>query len=616
MMRCKRWQTHWFAGCCLVLALLTAAPAFAGWRYMMLENFEGQAANWVWSQPATGSYSRPWRVVPFPQYTNPHWGIQDYIYRVDVGYPERYIQAAWCDASNGTNSGGGFDPEFNRYRNNMHTHMRWGPIRTDTVANARCTFEWVNETAPGDTFFWEAAWSFSSTPPDPLQNRDRWFPAVKLFTIRDSLGVALRDTLLKGFHCGRAITYWQYSTIKLDSLDSAGTVISLIENRMCGSDGDLSPMQLKILLRGAFVDNVKVSYDDGKFDISASTCSAVTRDSINSISIPQVGDTVLFKLIYRVSGNAVLRDTSGVPVPVRFECRINNMLFWETTTTIDAGDGDSTYTIYTAPYGFPIEGTYDIQWSCDADSVVLESSEMNNSCSTQLGVVRPNYPPFGSFILVNEHTVPTSPAPYDTISIRRRPLTDYYIDILVYTGDVDDSTANWTIQACYDSTGAGAWTLQTNPAFPRIVHGLGGIDTVRWNVGRFDNGIWYLLLSMDDFVNPSQTVICKTIVAIDEVSVLENPTVALPTVTRIENSYPNPFNSDVQIRVGLAKATHAVVTVHDIMGREVERLPLSDQKPGWYTINWHPRNLASGVYFARLQTDHGTVSMVKLNFVK
>ncbi|MBD3168900.1 MAG: T9SS type A sorting domain-containing protein [candidate division Zixibacteria bacterium] len=76
----------------------------------------------------------------------------------------------------------------------------------------------------------------------------------------------------------------------------------------------------------------------------------------------------------------------------------------------------------------------------------------------------------------------------------------------------------------------------------------------------------------------------------------------LPKVTRLNNSYPNPFNAVTTLSYDLAEEAEVKLEIFNLLGQRVETLVDSHQKPGEYSINWDASNVASGVYFYKLST--------------
>ena len=88
----------------------------------------------------------------------------------------------------------------------------------------------------------------------------------------------------------------------------------------------------------------------------------------------------------------------------------------------------------------------------------------------------------------------------------------------------------------------------------------------------------------------------------------------------LSQNYPNPFNPTTTIKVGLSRATHAMLTVYNVLGAKVATLMDGDYPPGVYDVTWegkdeHGRELAGGIYIYRLQTAEFT-SVKKMILLK
>jgi hypothetical protein len=64
---------------------------------------------------------------------------------------------------------------------------------------------------------------------------------------------------------------------------------------------------------------------------------------------------------------------------------------------------------------------------------------------------------------------------------------------------------------------------------------------------------------------------------------------------------PNPFNPTTTLSFEASQRGHARLTCYDLAGRQVATLLDREVVPGPVQITWQPRDLASGVYLARLQ---------------
>ncbi len=89
------------------------------------------------------------------------------------------------------------------------------------------------------------------------------------------------------------------------------------------------------------------------------------------------------------------------------------------------------------------------------------------------------------------------------------------------------------------------------------------------------------------------------------------PTV--PNAFKLNQNYPNPFNPTTTISFEIPNKTHAVLSIHNILGQQVARLIDKDLAAGSYNVKWNGTDgsnkpLASGVYLYRLTTDKAVYS--------
>jgi len=78
-------------------------------------------------------------------------------------------------------------------------------------------------------------------------------------------------------------------------------------------------------------------------------------------------------------------------------------------------------------------------------------------------------------------------------------------------------------------------------------------------------------------------------------------TVVIPKDFVLFQNYPNPFNPTTVIHYYLPVASHAVVKVYDVLGREVATLVNEQKSAGSYQVTFDAHLLTSGVYFYSLQ---------------
>ena len=96
---------------------------------------------------------------------------------------------------------------------------------------------------------------------------------------------------------------------------------------------------------------------------------------------------------------------------------------------------------------------------------------------------------------------------------------------------------------------------------------------------------------------------------------IESNEIQVPKVYALKQNYPNPFNPTTMIEFDLPKQSDVKLFVYDIMGRTVAELASGNLNAGYHKINFNAANLASGVYFYKLQAGD-FVNVKKLMLLK
>ncbi|MFZ4621770.1 MAG: right-handed parallel beta-helix repeat-containing protein [Bacteroidota bacterium] len=90
---------------------------------------------------------------------------------------------------------------------------------------------------------------------------------------------------------------------------------------------------------------------------------------------------------------------------------------------------------------------------------------------------------------------------------------------------------------------------------------------------------------------------------------------AAPKQFALLDAFPNPFNASSTIRFILPKQGYTVLTVTNILGREVARLADGELKEGEHSFTFSADNFASGIYFYTLRSG-GLVQTKKMILIK
>ena len=84
---------------------------------------------------------------------------------------------------------------------------------------------------------------------------------------------------------------------------------------------------------------------------------------------------------------------------------------------------------------------------------------------------------------------------------------------------------------------------------------------------------------------------------------------------QLDQNYPNPFNPVTTIRYHLAEPAEVDLSVFNIAGARVAVLDEGYRSEGSYMVEFSAQNLASGLYFYRLQVN-GQLQSRKMVIIK
>lgn len=77
----------------------------------------------------------------------------------------------------------------------------------------------------------------------------------------------------------------------------------------------------------------------------------------------------------------------------------------------------------------------------------------------------------------------------------------------------------------------------------------------------------------------------------------------IPEQFALNQNYPNPFNPETTIQFALPEAANVQLEIFNVLGQRVARLINDRYTPGFYSIKFDGRNLASGMYFYRFKAN-------------
>ena len=83
----------------------------------------------------------------------------------------------------------------------------------------------------------------------------------------------------------------------------------------------------------------------------------------------------------------------------------------------------------------------------------------------------------------------------------------------------------------------------------------------------------------------------------------------IPQKFELAQNYPNPFNPSTTISYSIAKEGNVSLKIFDVLGQEVASIVNEFQKVGNYKVSFNATQLATGIYFYRIQS--GSFTNVK-----
>ena len=154
-----------------------------------------------------------------------------------------------------------------------------------------------------------------------------------------------------------------------------------------------------------------------------------------------------------------------------------------------------------------------------------------------------------------------------------------------------DSSVGWVVgsyKIVKSTNGGNTWITQPSPTPQRYLVAVHCADPLHaWAVG--------------------DQIILKTIDGGGTTGVASFPS-DLPKDFILFQNYPNPFNPQTTLRFTLPTRSRVVLSVFDVLGRQVARLINSELNAGEHTFVFDANELANGIYIYRLETDRGSLS--------
>jgi hypothetical protein len=90
----------------------------------------------------------------------------------------------------------------------------------------------------------------------------------------------------------------------------------------------------------------------------------------------------------------------------------------------------------------------------------------------------------------------------------------------------------------------------------------------------------------------------------------------VPGECALQQNYPNPFNGQTLISFQTAASGHVMLSVFDVLGRQVRVLVDETRPAGSYTERFDASGLPTGQYFLQLTAGEGFVQHRRMTYLK
>ncbi len=184
----------------------------------------------------------------------------------------------------------------------------------------------------------------------------------------------------------------------------------------------------------------------------------------------------------------------------------------------------------------------------------------------------------------------------------------------------------------FDSDGTGSYTLKLNYMLTDgdkdVTVSLNGSEVINQTLTATGDSVYTELnLNGFDFSSGSNEIVINAAsggIQVDKVDffvigeltpVSNEDEIDLVNSFSLSQNYPNPFNPTTNINFNLPVSANVSLKVYNLLGQEVQSLLNEARTAGSYTVKFDARNLASGVYFYRLEAG-SFVTQRKMTLIK
>jgi beta-glucosidase len=254
------------------------------------------------------------------------------------------------------------------------------------------------------------------------------------------------------------------------------------------------------------------------------------------------------------------------------------------------------------------QGTYEIQAVVDANSLIPEIDENNNSKTVSLKVY--NTPPINlalnKIVLTSSIESPDYLGGYAVDGNYSTRWSSAFSDpqsLQIDLGEIkhfNEIKIYWETAYGKDyyidvSSNGTDWNTIVNKA-----NGVGGVE--KWIVN--SDARYIRLTGTARGTEWGYSIYEFEVYNIDSITTVNSAETKFPADYDLEQNYPNPFNPNTTISYTIPKEGFVTLKVYNILGEEIATLVNEEKKAGGYRIDFNGLNLASGIYIYKISVDN------------
>jgi len=592
----------------LIITGLTVNPVQAVWHTFLDEHFnkdqQNQNLRWPWFTDLRNGirwHWNPWTAYfraenPPPPPTDYCWGIQDYIYCTRVLPNDDIQQSLWCAYTNRGDVNNPRWPEDEDYMNLQNAWVWWGPVDLSNAVSAAVSF-----------------WMYLDL--DHYARDSMSCVAVNDYGLLRLEGEDFFNNVPVGKSYATSVGRdWSWRAFYLDSLIVAGEdTVSMLGEEEVYIAFVWHSDRYEVAGKGAFVDDVVFSWDDGLFDlvpIESVFGYPINEDSTDwNDTWPDEDDEVRFRMTYKAIG---VGETPEFNISLYLddfnETRPDSCLMYSESFVVQGSD-TTKHVIIADTVWAVTTGEHLLRWEIDTPvdegGSVEEGNEDNNVSDIEFDVIFNPAPVFNVL------------TPADSL--------------IVLTGQ-QDAVIEWTLQDTLEDEEFRVfiyWTDDTtglagNPEIIWDNYGFIGrnFDAVRgegslvWAAGgdygyaaTLDSGQVFQIVGIATDNFPDNYTISVSPGWFGYFPIpdgLAESELDMPQKFGLMQAYPNPFNSSINIQYSLLTQENISLRLYDMRGRILQTLYEGSNSSGNHSLLWQPQGISAGVYILKLYNGNNT----------